>query len=102
MRLLKLAEINNKYKIKKAVEKLDDNVVLTDEQKTCIKEIFNSQVAVITGGPGTGKTTIVKGILKTLEMVLHVISACFFLVIAILVRKQIAKNTISNISRCLL
>lgn len=67
MKLLKMSEINNKYKIKKIVEKLEDNLVLTDEQKRCIEEIFNSQVAVITGGPGTGKTTIVKGILKTLE-----------------------------------
>jgi len=57
----------SKFKVKKISSTLDNGIVLTDEQKKCVKSIFSSQVSVITGGPGTGKTTIVKAILKTLE-----------------------------------
>jgi exodeoxyribonuclease V alpha subunit len=37
---------------------------LTDEQKRAVKEAFRSRLLVITGGPGTGKTTIVKTIVE--------------------------------------
>ncbi len=36
-------------------------------QKKSIELAFNNQMLVITGGPGTGKTTILKGILKLYE-----------------------------------
>jgi len=62
-----LCETDNKFKVKKIISKLDNGIELTDEQKKCVKSIFDSQVSVITGGPGTGKTTIIKAILKTLE-----------------------------------
>ncbi|MGB9812472.1 MAG: ATP-dependent RecD-like DNA helicase [Thermovenabulum sp.] len=35
----------------------------TDEQKAAIKEAIQSSISVITGGPGTGKTTIIKAII---------------------------------------
>ena len=38
-------------------------IVYTDEQLEAIKLALTSKVAIITGGPGTGKTTILKGIL---------------------------------------
>jgi exodeoxyribonuclease V alpha subunit len=41
-------------------------LVLADSQTTAIKLALVSKVLVITGGPGVGKTTIVKGILRIL------------------------------------
>ena len=39
------------------------NIELSEEQKEAIKQINNNNVCVITGGPGTGKTTIIKAII---------------------------------------
>jgi exodeoxyribonuclease V alpha subunit len=39
---------------------------LTDEQKRAVKEALTSPLALITGGPGTGKTTIVVALLRAL------------------------------------
>ena len=41
---------------------------LSEEQKSAIKMAFNNKIAIITGGPGTGKTTIIKTLLKLLEL----------------------------------
>lgn len=40
-----------------------NNIALHDTQKQAIECAVNNGVAVITGGPGTGKTTIIKGLL---------------------------------------
>ncbi|MFA6866884.1 MAG: ATP-dependent RecD-like DNA helicase [Clostridia bacterium] len=42
-------------------------IVLHKHQKEAIDSIFNNGVSVITGGPGTGKTTIIKGIVNIIE-----------------------------------
>jgi exodeoxyribonuclease V alpha subunit len=39
---------------------------LTDEQKSAVKEALTSSLALITGGPGTGKTTIVVALLRAI------------------------------------
>lgn len=49
-----------------SVQKKED-VVLADKQKEAIREALVSGVLVITGGPGTGKTTIIKSIIRLLE-----------------------------------
>ncbi len=43
----------------KAVEK-NSNIIISDEQRRAIKKSMREKVNVITGGPGTGKTTILK------------------------------------------
>lgn len=40
---------------------------LAEEQREAVRLAFKSRLLVITGGPGTGKTTLVKAILKGLE-----------------------------------
>ena len=40
-----------------------NNIQLADSQKDAIKMVFSNPVSIITGGPGTGKTTIIKAIL---------------------------------------
>ena len=43
---------------------LDDGVEYSEEQISAIKKVASSKMVVITGGPGTGKTTILKGIIN--------------------------------------
>ncbi len=58
--------INIDLKIKD-IEK-DFKIELSKEQKDAIKMIFNNRISIVTGGPGTGKTTIIKTILKLIEL----------------------------------
>lgn len=53
----------------KLIEKVSkkNNIVLSDEQKEAISTSLNNNVTIITGGPGTGKTTIIKCIIDILE-----------------------------------
>ena len=52
-------------KIDKELKLLEDklDIILSEKQIEAIKEINENNVCVITGGPGTGKTTIIKTIL---------------------------------------
>ncbi len=44
-----------------------ENLFLSDEQKIAVKTALEQSFTIITGGPGTGKTTIINTILKVLE-----------------------------------
>ena len=44
------------------------DVPLSEEQERAVLSALSGQVVVITGGPGTGKTTIIKAILSIFEM----------------------------------
>lgn len=44
-----------------------DLSIFSDEQKEAIESAFKSMLLVITGGPGTGKTTVINAICKILE-----------------------------------
>ncbi len=46
---------------------LDMNITYEDKQVEAIKKVLMNHVSIITGGPGTGKTTIVKGALAMFE-----------------------------------
>ena len=50
----------------KKVEKLS-NLELSDKQKEALKLVNENNVMIITGGPGTGKTTIIKNIIDIYE-----------------------------------
>ena len=45
----------------------EENMLLAEKQKTAISESVKQGVMVITGGPGTGKTTIINSIIKIFE-----------------------------------
>ncbi len=47
-------------------EKLSDGTVLSEAQRGALRNSLSSHVSVITGGPGTGKTTLLRGILECL------------------------------------
>ena len=65
-----LEEIGNKEvkkidyseKIKKMESKL--HITYNDDQKKAISEALNNNITIISGGPGTGKTTIINAIVK--------------------------------------
>lgn len=56
---------NIEKELKKAENKID--IELSERQKEAIKLINNNNVIIITGGPGTGKTTIIKTIIDIYE-----------------------------------
>ena len=55
--------------IKEIIEKAEDDcrIILAPEQLKAVETAIESSCMVITGGPGTGKTTIIKAIIKVME-----------------------------------
>jgi exodeoxyribonuclease V alpha subunit len=71
-KLLELYENVNVDDTKNILEKIEINskkkgIVLAEKQFQAVKEALTQGVLVITGGPGTGKTTIINVILSLLE-----------------------------------
>jgi len=66
-RLNEINNINDKTTkdLNKYIKKLEKDFEITynEEQKEAISSIFNNNLVIITGGPGTGKTTIINGII---------------------------------------
>lgn len=58
-----IKKVSNIEKELKLVEERSD-ILLSEKQKEAIKAINNNNVTIITGGPGTGKTTIIKSIIE--------------------------------------
>ena len=61
-----IKEIKNIDEELKKIEK-KSNIELSDKQRDAIKAINKNNVTIITGGPGTGKTTIIKTIIELYE-----------------------------------
>ena len=59
-------EVDNLSKKLKKIEK-NSEIELSQEQKDAVKAINENNVCIITGGPGTGKTTIIKTIIELYE-----------------------------------
>ena len=59
-------KINNIGTILQKIE-LESKIQLSDKQKEAIELVNENNVTIITGGPGTGKTTIIKSIIDIYE-----------------------------------
>ena len=72
IRIKRLQEGSNVKKIKniqtilKKIE-LNSNIELSEKQREAIELVNENNVTIITGGPGTGKTTIIKSIIDIYE-----------------------------------
>ena len=59
---------NNAEKYIPRIEK-ETNIKYNNEQINAIASIFKNNIVIITGGPGTGKTTIINGMMKLYQKV---------------------------------
>ncbi len=72
VRIKRLQEASNVKRIKNIetyLKKLEanSNIELSEKQKEAIELVNDNNVTIITGGPGTGKTTIIKSIIDIYE-----------------------------------
>ena len=68
-------KVSNIEKELKMVEEKTD-MLLSEKQKEAIRAINNNNVTIITGGPGTGKTTIIKSIIEIYKKKKYKIVLC--------------------------
>lgn len=66
--------VNLDKKLEEQEEKI--GIVLSEDQKKAIKLVFQNKVSIITGGPGTGKTTIIKMLVKLFQYEKMTLSLC--------------------------
>ncbi len=62
----KIVNTFDENQINEVIEKIEEKFGITydDDQKSAIVNCLNSGISIITGGPGTGKTTIVNAIIQ--------------------------------------
>lgn len=67
--LKKTEKKTNKSSYEKLIEKISQkqSIVLSEKQKEAVELCLTSNVSVITGGPGTGKTTIIKCVIDVFK-----------------------------------
>ena len=70
-----MKKVSNIEKELKLVEEKTD-IMLSEKQKEAIRAINDNNVTIITGGPGTGKTTIIKSIIEIYKQKKYKIVLC--------------------------
>lgn len=70
-----IKKVSNIEKDLKLIEEKSD-MLLSEKQKEAVKAINNNNVTIITGGPGTGKTTIIKTIIEIYKQKKYKIVLC--------------------------
>lgn len=80
-RIIKLKNTKNVKKIsniEKELKKVEErtDMILSEKQKEAIRTINDNNVTIITGGPGTGKTTIIKSIIEIYKTKKYKIVLC--------------------------
>jgi len=71
-RLLNIASVEPKIKIDNIEDEVreveaETGIILSPQQRKAVEEALKNSVLVITGGPGTGKTTIINTIIKLMR-----------------------------------
>src|SRR5262249_20953711 len=47
----------------------EDKVTLTEQQQAAVRAALENKISVLTGGPGTGKTTTLRAVIRALEQI---------------------------------
>lgn len=63
----KRSELDELVKYAEDILFKEEGIIPAEMQKDAIREALSGGITIITGGPGTGKTTIIKGIIKIFE-----------------------------------
>ncbi len=68
-RLQKAKNVKKVANLKAELKKVEENskIELSEKQKEALELVNDNNVTIITGGPGTGKTTIIKNIIEIYE-----------------------------------
>lgn len=82
-----------------SVEK-EYNITYNEEQKNAIKTVMDNSITIITGGPGTGKTTIVNGILRMYQLINMIPDSRFNQAVALLAPTGRASKRLSETTNC--
>ncbi|AUB31520.1 SF1B family DNA helicase RecD2 [Spiroplasma floricola] len=61
----KISEVEKFISLRSGIE----NFKYNEEQIDAIKKFIDNDISIITGGPGTGKTTVITGIIKIYELI---------------------------------
>ena len=80
-RIIKLDKSKNIKKVSNIEKELNlveerTDILLSEKQKEAIRAINDNNVTIITGGPGTGKTTIIKSIIEIYKQKKYKIVLC--------------------------
>ena len=67
LRSLLQSTYKNNLPLDAIYETLRVNTTLSDDQQTAIMTSLQQKISIVTGGPGTGKTTIIKELLRILD-----------------------------------
>ena len=78
IKLDKSKNVKNVSNIEKELKLVEEHtdILLSEKQKEAIKAINDNNVTIITGGPGTGKTTIIKSIIEIYKQKKYKIVLC--------------------------
>ena len=73
-RISSIKEVVDIDKIDKYIKSYEkrNNIIFNDEQREAIVGSIKNNFYIITGGPGTGKTTIIKCIVELMQDILHI------------------------------
>lgn len=82
-----------------SVEK-EYNITYNEEQKNAIRTVMDNSITIITGGPGTGKTTIVNGILRMYQLINMIPDSRFNQAVALLAPTGRASKRLSETTNC--
>lgn len=72
------SKLFTKEKIAKAIEQVEKDIKIqyTDLQEEAIEKALSNKLSIITGGPGTGKSTIIHGIIRAYAILNHLVFPC--------------------------
>lgn len=75
---MSLDKVKKCINLSKKIDEQESNIgiKLSDDQRKAIKLVFDNKVSIITGGPGTGKTTIIKMLVSLFKYEQKTVALC--------------------------